>query len=91
MDSPAVLAMKPISTSALRYTARFELRYGVQIRQLRHSHPDSRYVGVLLKYIKRFSVKFHHLVQYASVDDKAIVPIGEPGLQISTGVRGHNR
>ena len=29
-------------------------------------------------------------MQYASVDDKAIVPIGEPDLPISTGMRGHN-
>jgi hypothetical protein len=26
-----------------------------------------------------------------SVDDKAIVPIGEPHQPVSTGVRGHNR
>ena len=25
------------------------------------------------------------------MDDKAIIPIGEPGLPVSTGVRGHNR
>ena len=28
---------------------------------------------------------------YASVDDKAIIPIGEPGFPVSSGVRGHNR
>ena len=26
-----------------------------------------------------------------SVDDKAIVPMGEPDCPVSTGVRGHNR
>ena len=26
-----------------------------------------------------------------SVDDKAIVPVGDPNRPISTGVRGHNR
>ena len=30
-------------------------------------------------------------VLLASIDDKTIVPVGEPGLPISTGVRGHNR
>ena len=25
-----------------------------------------------------------------SVDDKAIIPVGNPGLPVSTGVRGHN-
>ena len=27
---------------------------------------------------------------YVSVDDKAIVPVGEPNAPVSTGVRGHN-
>ena len=26
-----------------------------------------------------------------SVDDKAIVPVGEPGAPVSTGVRGHKK
>ena len=26
-----------------------------------------------------------------SVDDKAIIPVGEPECPVSTGVRGHNR
>ena len=81
----------PFSTAALRHTGQFDLKFGVQIRQLRRSHPDSRYVSVILKYIKEFSVRFRHLVMYTSVDDKAIIPVGEPGLPISTGVRGHNR
>ena len=49
------------------------------------------YVSVILKYIKEFSVKFCDAVMYASVDDKAIIPIGEPGLPVYSGVRGHNR
>lgn len=63
----------------------------MQVQQLRRSHPDSKYVSVLLKYLKSFTVKFRHLTTYASIDDKAIIPLGEPGLPISTGVRGHNR
>ena len=30
-------------------------------------------------------------VDYISIDDKAIIPVGEPGLPVSSGVRGHNR
>ena len=26
-----------------------------------------------------------------SVDDKAIAPVGEPGVPVSTGMRGHNK
>ena len=28
---------------------------------------------------------------YMSVDDKAIIPVGEPNAPVSTGVHGHNR
>lgn len=81
----------PYATSALRHTAQLNLKFGVQVRQLRHTHPDSRYVSVLLRYIKEFCAKFRSSVHYLSVDDKAIIPVGEPGLPVSTGVRGHNR
>ena len=66
------------------------MKFGVQIRQLRKSHPDSHYVSALLQYTRNFVVHFHDYVTYVSVDDKAIVPVGEPGCPISTGVKGHN-
>ena len=55
------------------------------------THVDSRYVSMILQYLKEFCVAIRSLVTYASVDDKAIIPVGEPGLPVSTGVRGHNR
>lgn len=67
------------------------MKFGIQVRQLWHSHPDLHYVSVLLKYIKEFSVKFRDILQYVSVDDKVIIPVGEPGMPVSTGVRGHDR
>jgi hypothetical protein len=46
---------------------------------------------MILRYLREFCVTAHSFVTYASVDDKAIIPVGEPGLPVSTGVRGHNR
>ena len=65
-------------------------KFAVQKRQLHKSHPDSKYVMVLLKYVKEYAVRFADHVVLVSVDDKVIVPGGELGLSISTGVRGHN-
>ena len=79
------------STSTLRHTGRINFKFGVQIRQLRHEHVDSKYVSVLLQYLKEFCVQERDIVNYISVDDKAIIPVGEPGLPVSSGVRGHNR
>ena len=81
----------PYSGAALRHTGRFQVKHGVQIRQMRKDHPDARYVGNILRYVKNFVVKHRSLVCMMSVDDKAIVPVGEPNFPVSTGVRGHNR
>ena len=79
----------PYASNSIRYTGRFEVKYAVQRRQLRKSHPDSKYVMMLQKYCKEYAVLLHRHVVLVSVDDKATVPVGEPGLPINTGVRGH--
>ena len=76
---------------ALRYTGRFNVKFGVQIRQLRKDHPDRHYVSALLKYARSFAVQYRNSTLLVSVDDKCIVPVGEPSCPVSTGVRGHNR
>ena len=83
----SVLAKNPYFHSALRYTGRFSVKFGVQCRQLRKSHSDAHYINALLQYVKVFTVKYMEFTLYVSADDKAIVP----DLPISTGVRGHHR
>lgn len=85
------LPRNPYSTTALRYTGKFNVKYAVQCRQLRHEHPDVKYVAVILRYAKEFAVLHSESVLMISVDDKAIVPVREPQQPVSTGVRGHNR
>ncbi|KAK6177156.1 hypothetical protein SNE40_015315 [Patella caerulea] len=80
----------PNTITALRYTARFEVKFTIQSRQIRGQHEDSHYVAVQLQYIKAFAVKYREFTDFLWIDDKAIVPIGEPGLPVSTGVRPHN-
>ena len=77
--------------SALKCSGRFKIKYGVQVRQLHRGHQDSHYVSVLLQYVKAFSVQHKSNLLFMSVDDKAIIPVGEPGSPVATGVRGHNR
>ena len=82
---------KQYTAVALKYTGRFRVKFAVQVRQLHKVHQDSHYVSALLKYVKSFAVRFCSYCLYVSVDDKAIVPVGEPDGPVSTGVRGHNR
>ena len=81
----------PYATTSLRHTGRFDVKYAVQCRQLRREHPDSKYVAVILRYAKEFVVHHSDCTLMISVNDKAIIPVGEPNSPISTGVRGHNR
>ena len=81
----------PYTSQALHYSGRFQVKFRVQIRQLRKDHPDQHYVSALLQYVGHFSVLMHDITTYMSVDNKAIVPVGEPKAPVSTGVRGHNR
>ena len=63
----------------------------MQVRQLRKEHPDSHYISALLQYVRHFPVADHLVMTLVSVDDKAVIPVGEPHCPISTGVRGHNK
>ena len=79
------------SSAALRYTGKFKVKHGVQVRQLREDHSDARYVRTILQYVKGFSVQYRSLVGMMSVNDKAIIPVGKPSYPVSIGGRGHNR
>ncbi|WAR11597.1 hypothetical protein MAR_025777 [Mya arenaria] len=79
------------SKTALRFTSRFNVKFRVHTRMARVSHPDAHYVAAYNKYLKHFCVAFKEHTHFVCLDDKSIVPIGEPGIPISKGVRGHNK
>ena len=76
----------PMHKTAMHYTGRFNVKFRVQTRQSRVQHQDSRYVAMLYHYLKEFCVKFRDYTTFVCLDDKAVVPIGEPGVPIATGV-----
>ena len=74
-----------------RYTGRFDLKYQLQSRQLRVNHEDGKYVFHQLRYLKEFAVMHRSSTVMISADDKAMIPVGEPGNPVATGARAHNR
>lgn len=54
-------------------------------------HIDAKYVAMTFRYLKEFLVQYKQHALFVWMDDKAIVSIGEQGIPISTGVRGHNK
>ena len=67
------------------------MKYAVQQRVLRKTHSDSKYCAVLLQYMKEIACKLRSQALMLSLDDKCTIPLGEPELPQSTGVRPHHR
>lgn len=80
----------PTTKRAINHTGRFDVKFKLQSRQIRGDHPDAHYCGAQLLYLKHFAVKYRMFAELFWLDDKAIVPIGEPGKPVSTNVRSHN-
>ena len=78
----------PYTHKALTFTSKIQVQYKIQRRQLRVTHPDEHYCAAQFKYFKEKAVELKEKAAVFFCDDKAKVPIGEPGAPISTGVRG---
>jgi hypothetical protein len=77
--------------SAMCYTGRFAVKFAVQQRLLRARHPDSPFAFCQFTLMKQLAVKMRDDAMMICLDDKSVVPVGEPGLPISSGVRAHNK
>ena len=69
--------------SAARYTGRFRVRHAVQ-------HVDSEYAYFQFVLHKHFAVKWRRNSIMQCLDDKAILPVGEPGKPTAAYSRSHN-
>ena len=95
VPTPALVRLQfapqnPNTHRALNFTSRFNLKYKVQRRQLRASHPDAHFNSALFKYIR---LRMHQLssdIFVLFIDDKAKIAVGEPGEPVSTGARGRH-
>lgn len=90
-ESTVLFAFVPKNSQtsvAKLYKSKVDLKFKVQSRQLRSSHPDDHYCAALFKYMRCFAVKYRHSTTFLCVDDKSKIDFGEPGLAMSSGVRG---
>ena len=80
----------PFAKTAWNFTSKIDVQYKIQRRQFRLSHPDEHYCNSQFKYMKEMAVGLKSQCNLVMVccDDKAKVPVGEPGFAVSTGVRG---
>ena len=61
------------------------------VRYGRLHHLDAQYIATQYQYLKQFVVLNWNETIMVCMDDKAVVPGGDPGMPLSTGVRSHNR
>ena len=66
----------PFTVKVLHYTDPFNVKFAIQILQLRKDHPDSYYVTALLRYVKDFSIEYRNNIVVISVADKCIIQLG---------------
>ena len=64
------------------------MRYMVQARQFRKSHPDAHYAAAVFKYQRELAVKFRSYSTFSCLDDKHRVKVGEPGFPVAALERG---
>ena len=57
----------------------------------RARHPDAAFAFHQFIMMKDMAVKLREESVFICLDDKSIVPIGEPGKPISSGVRAHHK
>ena len=73
--------------SASHHTGRFNLKFKLQQRLVRGQHPDDYYCATSFKFQRTMAVKYREYASMFFVDDKAIFPVGEPEIPVSTNVR----
>ncbi|PKY43086.1 hypothetical protein RhiirA4_508449 [Rhizophagus irregularis] len=78
----------PDRLSSLQFTGLLPLKFMVQTRQLRASHPDIHYASALFRYEKEFSVKFRKITNLVFLDDKNHCKVGESGFSVAAVERG---
>ena len=84
----AFVPQNAYSATAKLYKSKVNLKFKIQSRQLRASHIDEHFCAAQFKYIRHYAVKYRDVTTFLSIDDKPKLDFGEPGLAISSGVRG---
>ena len=78
----------PTNKSALQYTGKLDVKFMIQLRQLRKTHVDSHYCAALFRYLKEFAIMFRPYCSLVFMDDKHKCKVGEPGLPVAAVERG---
>lgn len=79
----------PYIESAAKYTGKFKVKYCVQQRLLRVQHEDSDFAFYQYGLLKSMAVKWKDQALMQCLDDKAIIPVGDPKKPLPAVGRTH--
>ena len=78
----------PGTKVGLQHTGRLQVKYMVQQRQFRKSHPDEHYAATILRYFHEFALQYRDVSVMACLDDKHKIKVGEPKFPVAAVERG---
>ena len=73
-----------------RYNGKAGIRFKIQSRTARKSHPDAHYQNVSFKYEREwidYNARIGHKILFISADDKCKIPVGAPGAPQTANTR----
>ena len=75
------------SHSKIHYTGKLKVKFMIQARQFRKSHPDSHYAAAIFWYQREFAVRFKSYSNFICLDDKHRAKV-EPNFPVAAVERG---
>ena len=78
----------PTRRSAIHHTGRLDIKFMVQSRQFRATHPDAHYAAALFLYLRQYAIRFRDHCSLVYQDDKHHCKVGEPGYPVAAVERG---
>lgn len=73
---------------SVHYTGKFQVKYMVQQRQWRHSHPDQHYAAACYRYMREYSIVLRKVCAFVCLDDKHKIKVCEPDVPVAAAERG---
>jgi hypothetical protein len=88
MDPSSFWLKNPQNNTSLQYTGHLQVKFMIQIRQLRIEHEDAYYASALFRYFKELAVILSGFYWLVFLNDKHHCKVGEPGFPVAAVDKG---
>uniref|UniRef100_A0A1X7V2Q1 Uncharacterized protein n=1 Tax=Amphimedon queenslandica TaxID=400682 RepID=A0A1X7V2Q1_AMPQE len=78
----------PSAKASLQHTGGFTMKFMIQQRLSRQSHPNSHYAAACFRYMREYALQIYSECSFICLDDKHKIKIGEPDYPVASALRG---